>query len=161
MSPQTVLLRTTLTRTINLHRVAMSPGFKPFTETNIFFRSFPVFRSRNESCIWRISPVVSVCTVSHQRLQSMEFVVLLFDCRTFSFIIEHSTKLLNSDWSRPVLLIPNSTSYEYLLSFHDNGAWTHSQTLQIWTFWRAKLDERHTSWHSLKWFVGLIYQNIR
>ena len=34
----------------------------------------------------------------------------------------HSTKLRNSDWSRAVQLIPNSTPKEYLLSFHDNGA---------------------------------------
>ena len=45
--------------------------------------------------------------------------------------IVHSTKLLNSDWSRAVQLIPNSTRQEYLLSFHGNSAWEQANVANL------------------------------
>ena len=39
---------------------------------------------------------------------------LLVITRMITDLIVHSTKLLNSDWSRAVQLIPNSTQQEYL-----------------------------------------------
>ena len=47
---------------------------------------------------------------------------LLVITRIITDLIVHSTKLLNSDWSRAVILISTSTRQEYLLSFHGNSA---------------------------------------
>ena len=37
-------------------------------------------------------------------------------------LLQYIKKLLNSDWSRAVQLIPNCTPFEYLICFHGNGA---------------------------------------
>ena len=54
------------------------------------------------------------------------FTELLVSLTDISHIIVHSTKLLVSDWTRAVQLIPNCTLKEYLLGFYGNDDFRRS-----------------------------------